>query len=140
MIEPGTYLAKVASHSITENKGKPQVAVTFSVKANDKEQKITWYGHFTEKSTPYTIKNLLTCGLQGNNPAGPLTIGKEVELVIDDELGEDQKMRTKVKYINEIGITRNAVPQDLAIAKLASLEGAVMAARQKLNINEEIPF
>jgi len=143
MIEAGTYLATVLSHAIGETKkGDPQAVVSFSVKTGKGPQKITYYGSFSEKAMEYTIKNLITCGLKGNNPAGDLEIGKEVELVIDIETGDDNKPRSKVKFINQVGSVRNAIPQDLAKAKLSQLEGAVMAARQKLNVtdSDEIPI
>lgn len=141
MIEAGTYLATVASHKITETKaGNPQVEITFEVETGALPQKITYFGSFSEKAQPYTIKNLLTCGLTGDKVWGPLEIGKKVALVIDDEADDKGKVRTKVKYINSLTSTRPELSQDLARAKLDSLTGAVMAARLKLNVSEELPF
>jgi hypothetical protein len=143
MIQPGTYIATIASHGITETKaGNPQVAVVFTFADANGPQKITYYGHFTEKAAQYTIKNLITCGLKGNNPAGDLEIGKQIEIVIDSETDENGRERAKVKYINEPGAVRNILDQNLAKAKLASLEGAVMAARlgSKTKDSDEIPF
>jgi len=143
MVEAGTYTAKTISHTIAlTKKGDPQSVVTFEVTAKDGTHKITYYGSFSEKAREYTIKNLITLGLKGNNPAGELDVGKQVELVIDLETGDDGKTRPKVKFINLLGQVRNAIPQDLARAKLADLEGAVMAARSKINSkdDEEIPF
>jgi hypothetical protein len=129
MIEPGKYMATLESHSITENKkGDPQVAAVFSFRNAAGPQKITWFGGFSEAGRQYTIKNLITLGLKGNNPAGNLEIGKQVEIVIDNETFEG-KTRAKVKFINGPGAARNVIPQDLAKAKLSALEGAVMAAR-----------
>jgi hypothetical protein len=144
-MKPGTYLARVASHAISETKkGDPQAVVTFEVSTNGATEKITYYGSFSEKAAPYTIKALLACGLKTNNPSGDLEVGKEVSLVIDDDVGTDGKTRSKVKWVNSLGATRNVIPQDLAKAKLAALEGAVMAARNELNIQVEddsdLPF
>lgn len=143
MVNPGHYIATILSHAIGETrKGDPQAVVTFAFEASG-PQKITYYGSFSEKAMQYTIKNLITCGLKGNNPAGDLEIGKQVEIVIDIEADENGKDRNKVKFINRIGETRNAIPQDLAKAKLAALEGAVMAARQSMPAakdSDEIPF
>jgi len=143
MINPGHYTATILSHAIGETKsGNPQAIVTFGFEANG-PQKITYYGSFSEKAMQYTIKNLITCGLKGNNPAGDLEVGKQVEIVIDIEVDENNKDRNKVKFINRLGEVRNAIPQDLAKAKLSALEGAVMAARAAMPAvkdSDEIPF
>ncbi len=144
MITPGTYKATLVKHEIRETKdGLPQVAITFSFEADGKSNTMTWFGSFKEKAQPITIKTLLTCGLKGNNPAGPLDIGREVELVIDDEKGQDGKTRTKIRWVNSLGGVKSAIPQDMAHAKLADLEGAIMAARANLgNVDPDdvIPF
>lgn len=143
MVQPGTYLATLVAHSISEAKsGNLQAVLAFTFNTDSGPQKITYYGSFSEKARQYTIKNLITCGLLGNNPAGDLEIGKQVEVVIDIEVDEQGKERNKVKFINQVGGTRNVVPQDMAKAKLADLEGAVMSVRQSNpNLaNDEIPF
>lgn len=139
-MKPGTYKAKVTSHAISEtSKGDPQATITFSAEGGGS---ITWYGSFSEKATPHTVKALLVCGLKGQNPAGPLEIGKEVSIVVEDDVSQDGKTRSKVRWVNALGAVRNVIPQDMAKAKLAALEGAVIAARADLNIHEddEIPF
>jgi hypothetical protein len=145
MVKPGTYKATIISHAISETKnGAPQAAVTFSVEADGKSQTMTWFGSFKEgKAQEITIKALLVCGLKGNNPAGPLDIGREVSIVVEDEKGEDGKVRSKIRWVNAIGGVKNVIPQDMAQAKLESLMGAVMAARQEHNVpdgDDEIPF
>lgn len=138
MVTPGTYTAKIVSHAITEAKsGNPQAAVTFSFEADHKTQSMIWYGSFSEKAVPFTLKALLACGLKGNNPAGPLEIGKEVSIVIEDEVGQDNKTRSKIRWVNAPGAVRNVIPPDMAKAKLSALEGAVMAARQSLGKPED---
>ena len=138
MIQPGTYVVKIASHAISETKaGLPQAAITFS-------NGLTWFGSFKEgKAREITLKALLTCGLKGNNPAGPLEIGREVSIVVDDETGEDGKTRTKVRWVNALGGgIKNVISPDHAKAKLQGLEGAVMAARSEHGGSDdsEIPF
>lgn len=145
MIKPGTYQGTLIQHAISETRnGDPQAVVKFSVDA-DGPQQITWYGSFKPgKAQEITIKALLTCGLRDNNPAGPLEIGKEVSLVIDVEKGDDNKERNKVLWINSLGEIKKVIPADMAKAKLSSLEGAVMMARNKIapsfNTDDEIPF
>ncbi len=140
-IQPGTYVAKVVSHAISETKaGDPQAAVTFGFDGHT----MTWFGSFKAgKASEITIKALLVCGLKGNNPAGPLEIGKEVSIVVEEEIGQDQKARMKIRWVNALGGgIKNVIAQDLAKAKLSALEGAVMAARsgQGVDHSEEIPF
>jgi hypothetical protein len=137
MVRPGTYLAVVANHAIGETlKGDPQAIVTFSFQTDHGPQVINWYGYFTEKTTPTTLKSLLICGLKGNNPAGPLEIGKEVQIVIENEKDEKGKERSKVRWVNQVGAGVKSIPQDLAKVKLSALEGAVMAARQDMNLTD----
>lgn len=144
MITPGTYTAKIISHSITETKdGNPQASVTFSFEADGKPQSMTWFGSFKEgKAREITVKALLVCGLKGNNPAGSLDIGREVSIVVEDDEGQDGKMRSRIRWVNALGGSRNVIPQDMAKSKLADLEGAVMAARQATGIEDtdDIPF
>lgn len=137
MIEPGTYKATVLKHGISETKdGSLQAVVTFSLDAGGPKT-LAWFGSFKEKALPHTIKALLVCGLKGNSPAGPLDIGREVSIVVDEEIGQDGKTRTKVRWVNAIGgAIKNVVDQNIATAKLAALEGAVMAARHDLKIPE----
>lgn len=148
MIEPGTYLATIADHGTKENnKGDTQVFVDFVFTLPNKgPQKITWYGGFKETSRPYTIKNLITCGLEGNNPAGPLKIGKQLEIVVDNWIDDKNRPRPSVRYINEPGSKpvskKNIINPSLAKSKLADLEGYVLDERQKSGSpsDDEIPF
>lgn len=143
MIQAGVYLATVLTHSINETKkGEPQVVIAFSFKDRIGPQKITYYGSFSEKAAQYTIKNLITCGLKGSNPAGEIEIGKEVEIVVDLEKDDQGKDRAKVKFINKVGGSRPPMDKSLAIAKLSSLEGMVAKLRaENPNLSDdEIPF
>lgn len=144
MVKPGTYSAKVLSHAISETKaGNPQAVIKFSFESDGAPHTLTYFGSFSEKAAPHTIKALLTCGLQGSNPAGPLEIGKDVLIVVEDEVGEDGKTRSKIRWVNEAGQIRNIIPQDAAKAKLSNLEGLVMMQKQKLGVTDDsdpIPF
>lgn len=143
-IPAGQYVAKIISHGISETKnGAPQATIQFGFDVEGHQRRLTWYGSFKEgKAREITLKTLLECGLKGNNPAGDLEIGKEMYITVDDETGEDGKVRTKVKWVNSLGGVKNLLDTDLAKAKLGDLEGAIMKARQDLKIAEpdEIPF
>jgi hypothetical protein len=132
LVKDGTYSAKVESHAITETKaGDPQATVTFSFEAEGKHRKITWFGSFKDKAQPHTIKGLIACGLKGNNPGGPLQIGKEVSIVIETHADDKGREVNKVRWVNEPGGVRNVIDSKVALAKLSMLEGAVMKARQE---------
>ena len=143
MLPAGKYKATLAEHHVGEtSKGDPQVVATFNVVHGGLKEQISWFGFFTEKTQSTTIKSLITLGLQGNNPAGPLTIGKEVELVVENETDQKGVTRAKVRWVNPLGVARKVIPTDMAKAKLSALEGAVMAARQQNSAvdSDEIPF
>lgn len=136
-IQPGTYVAKVVSHAISETKGgDPQAAITFGFDGHT----LTYFGSFKPGALKFTIQALLACGLKGQNPAGALEIGKEVSIVVADEVGQDGVSRTKIKWVNKLGGVKNVIAEDAARAKLSALEGAVMAAREEQGVQDEIPF
>lgn len=139
----GTYTATVIDHAISEARsGNLQAVVTFGFEVAGAQHTLRWYGSFSEKALKHTAKALLACGLRGNNPAGPLEIGKKVSIVVDIEKDEQGRETNKVRWVNPVSSIRNVVNADLAIAKLSQLEGAIAAARQDLNFSEtdEIPF
>lgn len=144
MIKPGTYAGTIQSHVISETKaGEPQAAITFSLESEGRPHTMTWFGSFKEgKAREITIKTLLICGLKGNNPAGPLEIGKQLSLVVEEEKGQDGKVRSRIRWINALGAVKNVIPKDMAISRLDSLAGAVAAARMENGAHEidEIPF
>jgi hypothetical protein len=145
-IKEGTYIAKVLTHAISETqKGDPQAVVTFSFQTDDGPHNLNWYGSFSEKAMPHTVKALVVCGLKGNNPAGELEIGKEVQIVIENEADDKGVLRSKIRWVNQVGGGVKKMAPELARAKLSALEGAVMAARQKLGASAQadedtIPF
>jgi hypothetical protein len=140
MLPVGKFKATVLEHHIsTTSKGDPQAVVKFEVDHQGSKVDITWYGYFTPKTEASTIKGLIACGLEGNNPAGPLQIGKQVLITVEHEMDKEGNMRAKVRWVNPIGAPKNVMSQELAKVKLAQLEGAVLAARQGSS-SDEIPF
>ena len=138
MLKAGKYEATLKSHGISENKsGGLQAAIIFEIEG---EGTITYYGQFHENSKKYTIDNLITCGLVGDNPAGPLAVGKKFSITLKEDTGKDGKSRMNVQFINDLSQVRNTIDQKLAVTKLADLTGAVMAARAAKGSNDEIPF
>lgn len=145
MLKPGTYKAVLASHAVTVNKkGNEQIVCQFSIDdGTGKIHGMKWYGHLSEKSMRFTAEALIHLGLEGNNPGGSLKIGKEVNVTVVEEKDETTgKTHTKITWINPLNEIKNVVPPEMAKAKLASLEGAVMLARQKLGTesSDDLPF
>lgn len=145
MVQAGKYVAKVKEHAITETKsGNMQVEITFEIQDESPHglhgQTIRAWMSLSDKAAPYTIKNLVTMGLKGDDITGPLDKEKPVEIVVQDEAGLDGKMRAKVRFVNPLGQVRNAVPADLAKAKLAGLKGLVAKIRHDVGSSDDPDF
>lgn len=135
LIKPGSYLATVDSHAITETRnGDPQATVKFSLMVDGDPRLITWYGSFKGKAQRHTIKGLLACGLRGDNPGGPLTLGQSVSLVIDIVSDRNDRPVNKVCWVNEPGRAQRstALPRPSAEGRLAGLENMVKNIRQNM--------
>lgn len=85
--------------------GKEQIAVQFQIVGH--ENKVTWYGYFTDKTFERTIESLRYCGWEGSELTDfgydkPLPEGfnKEVELVLDYEDDLEGNPRLKVRWVN----------------------------------------
>lgn len=132
LVRPGTYSAKVGDHGVTETKsGAPQVAVKLSFETPDGPRQLTWFGSFKDTVVEHTIKALVACGLQGNNPAGPLEIGREVSIVVDVDKDQDGKDRNIVRWVNAPGGVLKKLASKEAAAKLEKFAGAVAAYKNK---------
>jgi hypothetical protein len=90
----------------TAGNGTPQVAVRFDLVAF--EAGITWYGFFTDKAMETTLKALDACGWKGvdikeldREDCG--LDANEVELVVEEERGQDGVVRSKVRWVNSGG-------------------------------------
>lgn len=104
-LENGTYKARAAQWDLgLTGTGKEQVAVMFELlDPAFAGQRITWFGYFTEKALPITVKALRTMGWQGDDLLNLQGLdGNEVELVIANETYEG-KTRPKVQFVNAVG-------------------------------------
>lgn len=135
LIKPGTYAAKVLDHGITETKsGDPQAAVRFTFQTEDGQRELTWFGSFKDTVIEHTIKGLVACGLQGNNPAGPLEIGKEVSIVVAVDTNDKGQQRNIVRWVNMPGGSLKKIDPREAAMKLERFAGAVAAFKSKEGI------
>lgn len=114
------------------NAGDEQTAVTFE--ATDGESvgnRFVWYGYFSEKAAPYTIKGLRDCGWTGND-IGAITVfdlTEEVEIEVVTEMYEG-KEKTKVNRVNKPGQSVAALKNKMGDAQKkafgAKFKGLVM--------------
>ncbi len=102
----GTVPAKCVEWALTETTaGAPQVFLKF--KALDGTEPPAYFGSFSEKALPHTLKALRACGWTGvdpmeiDNPHAGLD-ANEVSLVIGHETYEGVT-RAKVKWVNTPG-------------------------------------
>lgn len=107
MIQPGRYRGRPVSAVLGFTQGgKPQIAVEFDF-TDPPGHRMVWYGYFTEKTWERSEDALRYCGWTGydiNDFAygNPLPVGfeKEVELVVEEELDMDGKLRSKIAWVN----------------------------------------
>jgi hypothetical protein len=151
IVKAGRYNARVVDHGISETKaGDPQVAIRFAFETPEGERELTYYGSFKEKALEHTIKALVTCGLQGSNPAGALEINKEVSIVVEVDKDFEGHDRNVVRWVNPLGSGMiKKIDPSKAAALLERYSGAVMAFKEKTGVkpsnggfdpDEPIPF
>lgn len=115
LIPQGTYLATVSSSALgATQEGKPQLAIGLDVHTGEMSCPRTWYGFFTEKSEPHTVKALRALGfdvatrsLDELNPedayATPIA-GVECRVVIEHEVRQfddgREETRDRIRWIN----------------------------------------
>lgn len=132
----GVHRAKAVEGALGYTSGgSEQVAVRFGITEGEcKGRYITWYGYFTEKTTDRTLESLRACGWEGDDLFALDGITKnEVELVIEEEEGQDGEIRPKVRWVNAAGglALKSRMPEGDARAFAARMKGAVVAHRQK---------
>jgi hypothetical protein len=158
MIEEGTHPAKALKAELgVAGTGKEQVAITFALTQSN--QRITWYGYFTEKAFEYTMRALETCGFRGSDLSDLSGIDGsfDVDLVIEHEADDKGNPRAKVRWVNEPGRGALAKPLEQGQAaefasrmkaKILALKAQRPAAAQtkrapapaEVGADEDIPF
>ena len=90
---------------MTENsKGGEQAAVQFDFLDLEANEKLTWFGHFTEKTVNSTLRGLRACGWTGNDPTDLSSIErnpKEVRVVVEHEADDKGVVRAKIRWVND---------------------------------------
>jgi hypothetical protein len=138
-IPDGRHLANVINYGIRDtSSGDPQVSVRFKLIQDGSE--ITWFGSLKEgKAQEITFDTLQrVLGMQGDDlnalaggsGSGILDEKKDVEIVVANEEWQG-KIRTKVKWVNEIGGFTKKNLDIKATTKLKSLNAAFKARRKE---------
>lgn len=135
---PGKYTARAVEYGIPEVEGDkhPQVAVVFEFMFEDKPRRMTYYGSLHPNAIEHTSKAMIVLGMKSNDWAsllGPdaIDMEKEVSITIENHTYKD-KTSLRISWVNEIGggLGKSMDPR-MAKARLSSLNGALVAARQK---------
>lgn len=100
-MDNGTYRGKVVQWALgTTGTGKEQVAVTLYLPEPD--ERITWFGYFTEKTEERTFRTLRMLGWRGDDISDLSEIqDAECQAVVENEEYEG-KVRAKVKWLNAL--------------------------------------
>jgi hypothetical protein len=127
----GIYRARVTQWALGKtDKGNEQVVMEFDFLDDGfVGTRMSWYGYFTEKGLPITLKALRTCGWHGSDLADLSGVEiNEVSLTVENETYEG-KTRPKIKWVNAVGGFNLKAPlaADEAKAFGARMKGAVLA-------------
>lgn len=132
IIEAGTYRARAVEGALGETStGKEQVAVVFELL--DVQQRITWYGYFSDKTLESTFKALRTAGWRGQDLSDLSDLSREdapeVNLVVEHEADQKGTVRARVRWVNSTGGVglKAALAPDKAKAFAARMKGALAA-------------
>lgn len=137
MLAEGTYKARgVNARPSTNKNGKDVVVVQFEI--DGQMYGFQWY-MATDKNTERTLADLHKCGCNvatGNLTAALEGFGsREVELVIEHQVGSDGKLWPKVKYVNLPG----EAPSGAALPTLTDAELRAMESRWR-HIMQRFPL
>lgn len=108
-VSKGTYPAVARKWDLGTTKSQREdnqvVAVQFEIMEGEFAGSfLTWRGYFTEKAEKRTLESLRHCGWTCNDLSVLTGMGStQVEIVVDDEQGQDGKTYTKVQWVNRAG-------------------------------------
>lgn len=131
-MKTGTFEAYAVDFEYTtSSNNNVQVGVRLHVPSES--EYIRWYGTFTDKAREYTLAALAAMGWDGQNLDTLDGLGVACEIVVAEETYQGVT-RTKVKYVNPIGGTRQASKGALSGDErkrfLASMRGHLLAWQQ----------
>jgi hypothetical protein len=137
MIPQGRYKARCVEAALSKTStGREQVAALLEVTQGEHAgEQLTWYGHFTDKTTERTFESLRHLGWEGDDLTDLRGIdANEVSVVIEHEEGQDGRTYPRVKWINGNGgglAVKERLDDAAARAFAARMKGAAIASRSK---------
>lgn len=139
---PGVYTGKITNYGIHKTKTESLQAV-IQIGFSDEQgnhYKLNWRGGFSEKQLPFTLKTLLVCGLQGNDPAviadGPNSNALDSDKILQITVERQDDKYWRISWINEPGL-RNGVSKSEVTSLLGDLRGKVASLRQEHGIKDQ---
>lgn len=137
-IEKGDHEARPISYQFGTSKAKKteMVSVTFQFVGGPNDGKrMTYNGYFTDSTAKRTMDSLEYCGWDGVALDDLKGFGsKNVQLVIDDEQGNDGELYPVIKWVNRLfGRGPATVYEKAEVKSLAERMAAVNAERRKEN-------
>jgi hypothetical protein len=150
-MKAGTYKCKInESYGIGESKIKGTLFVAVNLKIMEEESKqvhlMQWNGWLSDRAIETTNKALAVMGMAAPNyellaEGKGLDINKQFFCTVEDEVGQDGKVYSRVKWINETegGGKVALLDKKSAIAKLSSM-GLCSAVGSGNFSSDNIPF
>lgn len=132
----GNHEARPQSYQFgtSAKKGTEMVSVVFQFVGGPNDGKrITWSGYFTDSTAKRTLDALEHCGWDGVDVAKLTGFGsKNVELVLEEETGQDGKQYPRVAWVNKL-ISRGPanVYSEEQVTGLAARLAAINAERKR---------
>lgn len=137
LIPEGTWRGRGVTYKLGyTNQGGEQVGVEFQFSPDQHEEvdgyHLTWYGGFSEKAEPFTLKTLRTLGWTGDDLSDLTGIDQnECEAVVVHEEDLQGELRARIRFINPLGAggvaMKNAMTEDQARAFAERMRGRVLA-------------
>lgn len=142
LIPEGTWACRGVSYALgyTSQDGE-QVGVEIMLQPDQHEdvdgRHITWYGQFSEKAEPFTLKTLRTLGWEGDDISdlSGIVDGPVCEAVIAHEEDLQGEIRARVRFINALGAggvaMKSKMSEEQAKAFAERMRGRVLAMKGK---------
>lgn len=138
LIPEGTWAIRGVSYALGYTSGdNEQVGVELEFQPDQHEdvdgRHITWYGQFSEKAEPFTLKTLRTLGWVGDDISdlSGIVDGPVCEAVIQHEADLQGETRARVRFINALGAGGVAMKSRMSTEQAAAfaerMRGKAMA-------------
>ncbi len=140
-MEKGKHEARPLKYAFGKSakKGTEMVTCEFQFVGGPNDGKrISWDGYFTEATAKRTMDSLEYCGWDGNDLAKLTGFGsKNVELVVDEEQGQNGNMYPRVQWVNRLFSRGPGVAYEAdEVQSLAQRLAALNAERKKENAEQ----